>query len=92
MEVDLAIVGGGPAGSAAAVTAARAGASVLVVDKASFPRDKCCGDGLTTLALRLGEELGLDPGAIAGWQVVDGAVLHGPVSYTHLTLPTICSV
>ena len=78
MEVDLAIVGGGPAGSAAAVTAARAGASVLVVDKASFPRDKCCGDGLTTLALRLGEELGLDPGAIAGWQVVDGAVLHGP--------------
>ena len=44
MEVDLAIVGGGPAGSAAAVTAARAGASVLVVDKASFPRDKCCGE------------------------------------------------
>jgi len=82
MKVDLAIVGGGPAGSAAAVTAARAGASVLVVDKASFPRDKCCGDGLTTLALRLGEELGLDPGAIAGWQVVDGAVLHGPSGRT----------
>ncbi len=82
MEVDLAIVGGGPAGSAAAVTAARAGASVLVVDKASFPRDKCCGDGLTTLALRLGEELGLDPGAIAGWQVVDGAVLHSPSGRT----------
>jgi len=82
MEVDLAIVGGGPAGSAAAVTAARAGASVLVVDKASFPRDKCCGDGLTTLALRLGEELGLDPGTIAGWQVVDGAVLHGPSGRT----------
>ena len=82
MEVDLAIVGGGPAGSAAAVTAARAGASVLGVDKASFPRDKCCGDGLTTLALRLGEELGLDPGAIAGWQVVDGAVLHGPSGRT----------
>jgi len=82
MKVDLAIVGGGPAGSAAAVTAARAGASVLVVDKASFPRDKCCGDGLTTLALRLGEELGLDPGTIAGWQVVDGAVLHGPSGRT----------
>ena len=82
MEVDLAIVGGGPAGSAAAVTAARAGASVLVVDKASFPRDKCCGDGLTTLALRLGEELGLDPGAIAGWQVGDGAVLHSPSGRT----------
>lgn len=80
--VDLAIVGGGPAGSAAAVTAAQAGASVLVVDKASFPRDKCCGDGLTSLALRLGEELGLDPGSIAGWQVVDGAVLHSPSGRT----------
>ena len=41
MRVDLAIVGGGPAGSAAAITASRAGLSVLVVDRATFPRDKC---------------------------------------------------
>ncbi|MDE0834343.1 MAG: FAD-dependent oxidoreductase, partial [Acidimicrobiales bacterium] len=59
--VDLVIVGGGPAGSAAAITAARSGMSVLLVDRATFPRDKCCGDGLTALALRLGEGLGLDP-------------------------------
>jgi len=86
--VDLLVVGGGPAGSATASTAARAGRSVLLVDKATFPRDKCCGDGLTTLALRLGEQLGLDPAGIAGWQVVDGAVLHSPSGRTiRLPLP-----
>ena len=36
-----------------------------LVDKATFPRDKFCGDGLTTGALRLLEELGLDPAAVA---------------------------
>ena len=41
---DVAVVGGGPAGSAAATTLARAGRSVVLLDKATFPRDKCCGD------------------------------------------------
>ena len=76
--VDLVIVGGGPAGSAAAITAARSGLSVLLVDRATFPRDKCCGDGLTALALRLGEGLGLDPMLILGWQAVEDLVIHPP--------------
>ena len=66
-RVDVVIVGGGPAGSAAAITLARAGRSVTVIDKASFPRDKCCGDGLTTGALRRLEGLGLSPSAIPSW-------------------------
>ena len=45
---DLVVVGGGPAGSAAALAArkARPDARVLLLDKADFPRDKACGDGI----------------------------------------------
>lgn len=75
---DLLVIGAGPAGSAAAITAARAGRSVLVVDKAAFPRDKCCGDGLTTLALRQLEDLGFDASQVASWCEVNGAWLRGP--------------
>ncbi len=44
---DVVILGAGPAGSAAAVTARKAGLSVLVIDKAVFPRPKLCGAGIT---------------------------------------------
>ena len=44
----------------------------------SFPRDKCCGDGLTTLALRELEPLGLDPAMVPNWQSVDAAWLRSP--------------
>ncbi len=46
------VVGAGPAGSATALRLARAGAGVLLVDRARFPRDKPCGGGLTGRALR----------------------------------------
>src|SRR5918999_404239 len=77
-RVDVAVVGAGPAGAAAAVTAARGGAAVLLVDKARFPRDKCCGDGLTTLALRHLEALGLDPRRVPSWTEVPDTVVHSP--------------
>ena len=47
---DAIVVGGGPAGSTTAYHLAAAGASVLLVDKATFPRDKPCGGGVTTRA------------------------------------------
>jgi geranylgeranyl reductase family protein len=50
---DALVVGAGPAGSLTAYHLATAGASVLLVDKARFPRDKPCGGGLTTRAVRL---------------------------------------
>jgi geranylgeranyl reductase family protein len=78
LRADVVVVRVGPAGAAAAAHLATAGRDVVVVDKAVFPRDKCCGDGLTTLALRELERLGFDPGAVADWQVVDGAVLRSP--------------
>ena len=46
------VVGGGPAGSTTAWRLAEAGASVLLVDKARFPRDKPCGGGVTARAAR----------------------------------------
>jgi geranylgeranyl reductase family protein len=50
---DVAIVGAGPAGSTAAYRLAGAGASVLLLDKATFPRDKPCGGAVTGRAARL---------------------------------------
>ena len=50
---DVAIVGAGPAGSTAAYRLASAGARVLLLDKATFPRDKPCGGGVTGRAARL---------------------------------------
>ena len=49
---DAIVVGAGPAGSTTALRLARGGASVLLLDKARFPRDKPCGGGLTGRALR----------------------------------------
>jgi len=49
---DVLVAGAGPAGSSTAIHLARAGARVLLVDKARFPRDKPCGGGLTGRALK----------------------------------------
>ncbi|MBW3614796.1 MAG: geranylgeranyl reductase family protein [Actinobacteria bacterium] len=82
LTADVAVVGGGPAGVAAAITLARAGRDVVLVDKAAFPRDKCCGDGLTTAALRQYEALGLRPETVASWQVVDDVWVRSPSGHT----------
>ncbi len=78
IDSDVVVIGGGPAGSAAAITLADAGREVVIVDKATFPRDKCCGDGLTTLALRELEALDFDPGSVTDWFDVDDVVLRSP--------------
>ena len=97
-RADVVVVGGGPAGAAAAITLAKAGRDVVVVDRARFPRDKCCGDGLTTLALRWLERLGLAPelapsltvGAVLGVILGSGVVLETsrerPVARDQVTL------
>jgi geranylgeranyl reductase family protein len=77
-DADVAVVGGGPAGSAAATLLARKGRRVVVVDRATFPRDKCCGDGLTAWALRRLESLGLRPAAVRSWQQVGTVSVRSP--------------
>jgi geranylgeranyl reductase family protein len=54
------VVGGGPAGSAAAYWLARDGHEVTLVEKKEFPRDKTCGDGLTPRAILQLQDMGFD--------------------------------
>ncbi len=75
---DLLVIGAGPAGSAAAIEARQNGLTVTVIDKATFPREKCCGDGLTTGALRHLDHLGLDPTNVPSWHIVDDVKVAGP--------------
>jgi menaquinone-9 beta-reductase len=58
---DAVIVGGGPGGAATAHFLSVRGLDVLVVDRANFPRDKTCGDGLTPRALRVLDRMGILP-------------------------------
>lgn len=60
MQFDIAVIGGGPGGSAAAITAARAGLRVVLCEKGPYGRDKVCGDGLTPRAIAALNELGID--------------------------------
>jgi flavin-dependent dehydrogenase len=63
--IDVLIAGAGPAGSIAATVLARAGARVLVLDRARFPRPKLCGDTLNPGALAVLQRLGLGCAAAA---------------------------
>ncbi len=74
---DVAIVGAGPAGSAAALAARRSGASVVLLDRADFPRDKACGDGIAPHALDVLRDLGVE-GVERGYAPVPALRLAGP--------------
>lgn len=60
IDVDVAVIGGGPSGAAAAIYAAQAGFETALFDAARFPRDKTCGDGLTPRAMNQLELLGVE--------------------------------
>ncbi|HEX6972754.1 MAG TPA: FAD-dependent monooxygenase, partial [Vicinamibacterales bacterium] len=71
---DVLIAGAGPAGSIAAVVLARAGARVLVLDRAHFPRPKLCGDTVNPGALAVLRSLGLSI-VTAGSIPIDGMIV-----------------
>jgi len=60
VEIDVAIIGAGPAGSTLAALLARRGCSVALIDRDAFPRDKLCGEFLSYDALPIVEKFGID--------------------------------
>jgi flavin-dependent dehydrogenase len=58
---DVAVVGGGPAGLAAAIAAAVRGLAVVVIERRELPADKACGESLLPSGVRALEQLGIDP-------------------------------
>ena len=65
---DVIVVGAGPAGASAALRLAQAGLDVLVLEKARFPREKVCGDGLTPRAVKALTGMGIPMAAADGWR------------------------
>src|SRR5215208_5100217 len=75
--IDVLIVGAGPAGVVAGTVLARAGARVRILDRATFPRDKLCGDTVNPGALARLDALGLGAAVHAHGLRVDGMLVTG---------------
>jgi flavin-dependent dehydrogenase len=75
---DVLIVGAGPAGSVAAAVLARVGARVRLLDRATFPRDKLCGDTVNPGTLAVLRRLGLSKPIDECGLRVDGMRVTGP--------------
>ena len=88
---DLVVIGGGPAGSAAAITAARRGVRVLLLERGRFPRHKVCGEFVSAESLELlgsllesnaeaGILLSKAPRIHRGRLFIDHSVLEAPIA------------
>jgi geranylgeranyl reductase family protein len=76
---DLIIVGGGPAGSASAIYAARHGLKTLLLEKYIFPRDKICGDAVSGKSMNILKELNLlDKAKQLPCAIVDSVTFGSP--------------
>ena len=76
---DYIIIGAGPAGTAAAITLGQAGKRVALVDKASFPREKTCGDAISAKSYSVLRKLNLlEAFEKVSKQVINGALFSAP--------------
>ena len=90
-RADVIIVGAGPSGSATAAYLAMAGLDVLLLEKAAFPREKVCGDGLTPRAVRELITLGIPTPAEDGWIKNHGLRIVGGGHRLELKWPDLAS-
>ncbi len=86
--VDALIVGGGPAGSAAAIALARRGYEVALIDKQIFPREKLCGDFVNPINRVIFRDLGVEQqilaqahGTVIGFRITTGAGREAEVEF-----------
>jgi menaquinone-9 beta-reductase len=89
-QADVIVVGAGPAGSTTAFHLASTGVDVLLLEKAAFPRDKVCGDGLTPRAVKQLIGLGIDLDA-PGWARNHGLRIVGAGHRLELAWPELAS-
>lgn len=90
-EADVVIVGAGPGGSAAAYYLSRYGINVLVLEKATFPRDKVCGDGLTPRAVSELIRMGIQIPESEGWVRNYGVRAYGGGHKIEVPWPDLAS-
>lgn len=76
-DFDVCIIGAGPAGAASATLLARQGRRVALFDRAHFPRDKVCGDGITPRGVRALMRLGVYPAVRALARAHSGVTIRG---------------
>ncbi len=90
IDTDVLVVGAGPGGSAAAYHLARHGIDVTIVDKANFPREKVCGDGLTPRAVAALRDIGVETEDPAFEKVI-GLRVHARSTTIDLPWPELSS-
>jgi len=87
IDADVAVVGAGPAGAAAALFAAARGHRVIIFDKQAFPRDKPCGEGLMPGGRPALRELGLEENVVSGGAPPLRGIQFGRVEEPHVAVP-----
>ena len=87
IDADVAVIGAGPAGAAAALFAARRGHRVIIVDKRAFPRDKPCGEGLMPSGRPALRELGLEAAVLSGGAPPLQGIQFGQVEEPPVAVP-----
>lgn len=88
MQTEAVVVGAGPSGAVTALLLARLGHEVVLVDRARFPRDKACGEGVMPPGVAVLRSLGLYESALAtGAHPIDGVTYQLRGAYPRVTVP-----